>query len=349
MEKEKLTLENFDEKLALELLKKENFDSDVIKVDWTYEEGLEERNFEKINKIKWENNIDDYKTAVHYYLEDCYSESIFEEINEKEIYLVNTILKKYTDYEEDSDEYGEMSEKLYEVVIDNFKSDYAIDDLLSYSDVGELTIFLNNKETGVTLEDELDRTEVFNDYERLEEDLTEKRNFNPITFLIQSQGYELEDFYDDEKVKNSVFLSSLKEELEEIDGGAVYFSKIGSNALEVLELQESEKNIIIPKDVYVGVFNYCNGSGTCGIELEKEIILKREDALILSEFNNDTNMYLIQETFGLIDSKNNVVFKETDEKGFEMHEINVENVLEKAKETLNYEPEKEEDEIEYER
>ena len=42
---EKLLLENFDEKLAFELLKKENFDSDVIKVDWTYEEGLEERDF----------------------------------------------------------------------------------------------------------------------------------------------------------------------------------------------------------------------------------------------------------------------------------------------------------------
>ena len=347
MEKEKLTLENFNEKLALELLKEENFDSDIIKVDWDYEEGLEERNFEQINKIKWENNIDDYKTAVHHYLEDYCSVGILEEINEKEMYLVNTVLRKYTDYEEDSDEYEKMSEKIYEVVIDNFKSDYAVDDLLSYSDVDELTVFLDNKEKGVTLEDELDRTEVFNDYERLEEDLTEKRNFNPITFLIQSQGYELEDFYDDKKIKNSVFLTSLKEELEEIDGGAVYFSKIGSNALEVLELQESEKNIVIPKDVYVGVFNYCNGSGTCGIELEKEIILNRKDALILSDFNNDTNMYLIQDTFGLIDTKNNVVFEETDEKGFEMHDVNVEKVLEKAKVALEYESEKE-DEYEFE-
>lgn len=241
MEKEKLTLENFDEKLAFELLKKENFGSDIIKVDWDYEEGLEERNFEQINKIKWENNIDDYKTAVHHYLEDYCNDGILEEINEKEMYLVNRVLEEYTDYEYNSDEYEEISEKIYQVVIDNFKSDYAIDDLLSYSNVDELTIFLDNKEKGVTLEDELNRTEVFDDYERLEEDLTEKRNFNPITFLIQSQGYELEDFYDEEKVKNSVFLTSLKEELEEIDGGAVYFSKIGSNALEVLELQESEK------------------------------------------------------------------------------------------------------------
>ena len=257
------------------------------------------------------------------------------------MYLVNRVLEEYTNYEYNSDEYEEISEKIYQVVIDNFKSDYAIDDLLSYSNVDELTIFLDNKEKGVTLEDELDRTEVFDDYERLEDDLTEKRNFNPITFLIQSQGYELEDFYDDKKIKNSVFLTSLKEELEEIDGGAVYFSKIGSNALEVLELQESEKNIVIPKDVYVGVFNYCNGSGTCGIELEKEIILNRKDALILSDFNNDTNMYLIQDTFGLIDTKNNVVFEETDEKGFEMHDIDIDKVLEKAKVALEYEPEKE--------
>ena len=63
--------------------------------------------------------------------------------------------------------------------------------------------------------------------------------------------------------------------------------------------------------------------------------------MILSDFNNDTNMYLIQDTFGLVDSKNNVVFKETDEKGFEMHDVEVDKVLEKAKVALEYEPEKE--------
>ena len=45
--------------------------------------------------------------------------------------------------------------------------------------------------------------------------------------------------------------------------------------------------------------------------------------------------------FGLIDTKNNVVFEETDEKGFEMHDIDIDKVLEKAKVALEYEPEKE--------
>lgn len=116
MEKEKLTLENFDEKLAFELLKKENFGSDIIKVDWNYEEGLEERNFEQINKIKWENNIDDYKTAIHHYLEDYCNDGILEEINEKEMYLVNRVLEEYTDYEYNSDEYEEISEKFIKLL-----------------------------------------------------------------------------------------------------------------------------------------------------------------------------------------------------------------------------------------
>ena len=178
---EKLLLENFDEKLAFELLKKENFDSDVIKVDWTYEEGLEERDFEKINKIKWENNLEDYKMAVHYYLEENSIDGIRDEINEKELYLVNRVLKEYTDYQENSDEYERMSEKLYEVVIENFKEDYAIEDLLSYSEVSELTIFVEKKEKFGTLENELDRSSVFKDYEALKKDLEFERQFNTIT------------------------------------------------------------------------------------------------------------------------------------------------------------------------
>lgn len=58
-------------------------------------------------------------------------------------------------------------------------------------------------------------------------------------------------------------------------------------------------------------------------------------------------MYLIQETFGLIDTEQRINFKTTDEKGFEMHEVNVDKVLEKASKYLEYEMEKEE-EMEYE-
>ena len=341
----KLTLENFDENLAFKLIKRENYNEDILELDWQYYE-LGKDEFDEINEIQWKQGLKTYKEAVFEYVLNM--NGVERNFNDREFDLAIEVVEKYSDYKVDSEEYNKLLEKVHEVVLEKIERDYQIEELLSKSPVQELTIFLDNKEKGGTLEDELDRTEVFNDFERLEEDLTEKRNFNPITFLIQSQGYELEDFYDDEKIKNSVFLTSLKEELKEIDGGAVYFSKIGSNALEVLELQESEKNIVVPKDVYVGVFNYCNGSGTCGIELEKEIILKREDALILSEFNNDTNMYLIQETFGLIDTKSNVFFKETDEKGFQMYGVDVVKVLEKAKETLNYEPEKEENEYEFE-
>ena len=69
--------------------------------------------------------------------------------------------------------------------------------------------------------------------------------------------------------------------------------------------------------------------------------------MILSDFNNETNMYLIQETFGLIDTEQRINFKKTDEKGFEMHEVNIDKVLEKASKYLEYEMEKEE-EMEYE-
>jgi len=62
-----------------------------------------------------------------------------------------------------------------------------------------------------------------------------------------------------------------------------------------------------------------------------DIIVKFSDYQ-KSDVSEKREGYLIQETFGLIDTEPNVNFKLTNEKGFEMHDVNVEKVLEKTKE-----------------
>jgi len=345
MEKEILTLENFNEK-ALELLKKENWGSETISVDWASDACLKKEDMEEILRIKEQYKYDDWKDVIPMYVDENWG--IYDNvIREQQDYLIDQVLSKYVNYPVDSIEYEEILTKLNEVILDNFVNDYSIDNLIKNTKADELSVFLisDNKNT---LEDETDNIAMFEEYENLENNL-DSEDFNAIAFLVQSQGYELEDLYNKEKVENSKFLKSLQNELQEnYDGGTIVFSKIGVDLEQVLSLQNSKDNIIIPKEgLCVGIHNVVNGSSSMlDIKLEKDIILNRENVKVMSDFG-ESEGYLVQEANGLVDTKYDVDFKTTTDKGFEMHEIDVDKVLEKAKEYFEVEIEKTE-EMEYE-
>ena len=144
------------------------------------------------------------------------------------------------------------------------------------------------------------------------------------------------------------FLKSLQSEIQEnYEGGTIVFSKIGADLEEVLSLQNSKENIIIPKDgLCIGIHNVVDGSSSMlDIKLEKNIILNRENVKVMSDFG-ESEGYLVQEVNGMVDTKDGVNFKTTTEKGFEQHEIDVDKVLENAKEY--FEIEMKDDEMEYE-
>ena len=344
MEKEILTLENFDEK-ALELLKKENWGSETISVDWASDACLKKEDMEEILRIKEQYKYDDWKDVVPMYVDDNWG--IYNNIiREQQDYLIDQVLSKYVDYPVESIEYEEVLTKLNEVILDNFVNDYNVDELIKNTKADELDVFLiSNNEN--TLEDEIENIAMFEEYENLENSLDSK-DFNAIAFLVQSQGYEVEDLYDKEKVENSKFLKSLQSEIQEnYEGGSIVFSKIGVDLEEVLSLQNSKDNIIIPKEgLYVGIHNVVDGSSSMlEVELEKEIILNRKNVKVMSDFGESEGC-LIQEVNGIIDTKYGVNFKTTTEKGFEQHEIDVDKVLENAKEY--FEIEIKDDEMEYE-
>ena len=324
---EKLTLTNYKEK-ALQLLKETNGNSLKFYINWEQNAHLEKEQIDKVYEMQEKYNYSSFDEALLVFLDDEWN--VYNDFSEKELELVDEVLDKYVNYPKDSLQYDEMRNILIETVQNNFFHDYELDVLISNSKVDELSVFLISDKTK-TLEDEIEKVETFESYDNLENYL-ENDEFNPIAFLIQSQGYEVEDLYNKEKVENSKFLKSLQSEIEEnYDGGSIVFSKIGVHIDEVFVLQESTENIIIPKEgVYVGIHNIVDGSSSLlNIQLEKEIILNNKNAKVMSDIGKSEG-YLIQEVNGIIDSKSEVKFETTTEKGFEQHQVNVEKVLEQA-------------------
>ena len=335
MAKERLTLENVKE-LGLDLLKKENWDSIKIEFNWNYDDEFSKEQIDEIKDLKEKNKYETFEDAVSDYLADMNSTTI----NEMQMNVVEEVLKKYVDYDKYSDEYERLSEQLLEMVEENFEIDINEMEVLGNTRIEEINVFLceNNKNS---LYGESFSVENYKNPILLKEEL-EKDKFNPVVFLIQSQGYEVEDLFDKEKVENSKFLKSLKEEFENVSGtdyANLVFSKISANYTDLMELENSEDNIKIPKEMsFVGLIDTNGGAGSLlSIELEKDIVINRDNAKIVSDFNDEGEGYSVQRIFGLTDTPHNINFKTTKEKGFETHDFEVENVYEKAIISLNEE------------
>ena len=162
--------------------------------------------------------------------------------------------------------------------------------------------------------------------------------FNSIAFLIQSQGYEVEDFFDKEKVENSKFLKSLHTELEENLGdmkdGNVVFTKLNSSNLdEFSNIIDNIYNLKIPKEMLqVGIYDLVSEKGSnLEIELEKDIVLAKENYKVFTEYSSG-DKFEINHFFEDYESKKDETkFEISLDKNFEMHEVD----LDKIKETID--------------
>ena len=132
----------------------------------------------------------------------------------------------------------EEREALNEFAIENTEYDINIDTLKKNTVFEEITVHISPKKY---YEDDylnMVKYQSFDYYEQskicpdsitaegveeVKEDLTDTENPDMINWLVQTQGYELSDLYDFEKVENSKFLKSLKEELTDyttvLEGG----------------------------------------------------------------------------------------------------------------------------------
>lgn len=316
--KEKLTLENFDD-LAFDLLKRENGDNTVLTYGFDEETDILPDEIEEIRELKKEIGTDYLESAVAEYLSNSnkeYERDMLYELTEK-------VLNKYVDYPSDSDEYLEIANKLDEVVVESFQIEVDAKQVMSNTNVGEVKFYLckdQNKDMG-------DLSNYFDDYIRKPnnlKDILEEDGFNPVAFLVQSQGYEMEDLYDKEKVEKSRFLSSFKRELEDYSNTDATFN-IGFTKEDVFldELalfEESGKNIVISKDNFSEEHNQ--------IQLEKDIILNMNDVRIVSAYSEEQEESEIF-TVGSVLNRNKKI-ELTDEKAFVPHEVDIEKVYTKA-------------------
>lgn len=318
MEKQRLTLENFDN-LAFDLLKRENGDNTVLTYGFDEETDILPSEIEKIREIKEEIGADYLESAVAEYLSNSnkeYERDMLYELAEK-------VLDKYVDYPSDSDEYLEIANKLDEVVSENFQIEVDAKQVMSNTNVGEVKFYLCKDQ---------DRTmgylsNYFDDYIRKPnnlKDILEEDGFNPVAFLIQSQGYEMEDLYDKEKVEKSRFLSSLKNELKDFSNTNstfnIGFTKEDVFLDELALFEESGEKIIISKDNLSKEYNQ--------IKLEKDIVLNIDDVRIVSDYSKEKEESDIY-TIGSVLDKNKKI-ELTNEKAFVPHEVDIEKVYTKA-------------------
>lgn len=323
MEKQRLTLENVQE-IGLDLLKKENYNSNEFQIYWDYNDQIVPDDMEEIREIKDKIGTEHLSDAVAEFILERNSMSDYSEE------LVESVLKKYCDYNENSEEYQNLKEELDNIVFDEFTFDVNEMDLLrnSYGDVQ--IILCNDKNDKYTKAyDEEFLIESYKKPDLLKEELYKEtfnptafsieNQFNPMVFLIQSQGYEVEDLYNKEKIESSPFLTSLKNAIDnayENEYASISFMKENLNLAELFELEETKQNIKIPKETMKNT----------EIVLEKDIVIDNKHFKIVSDYSEE------KEETNLIGSfiSNKVKIELTDEKGFETKDYNIEKIYEKA-------------------
>lgn len=314
MENKRLTLENVQE-IGLELLKEENFCSDEISVYYNYDEEIMKETMEEVREIKKAN---EYETLYDAF-EDYLSEVNFDYIDDLKDELVKRTIENNSDYSYESEEYQELFDKAVEIVEENFSINMNTNDILKNTRVRDVAVILSpNDNENFYLSN-------FNISEEFRDDVPQD---SPMFFLIQSQGYEVEDLYDDEKVEKSPFLKSLSKEVK----GFYEDVKIGfytnMNLRDLIDLEETKQNIIIPK------------STESDLVLEKEIVISRDKVKIYSDYSEEQ-----EESNYTIGGFVREEIMLTDEKAFEMHEVDKEKIYE----MINFLEEKELQEEELEK
>lgn len=144
--------------------------------------------------------------------------------------------------------------------------------LLDESYLYRCNLFVNNNESDYALLDYLNG-EIYDVYED-----NGKSSYN---WLLLTQGYTMSDFLhsgnpllcDQEKRKNSKFLGSFRNTLEDLGDGIPSFC-VSLNIRQLSRLKNN-KTLILPKDTTCGIFQINIGHGFFDIILEKPITISK--------------------------------------------------------------------------
>ena len=237
-------------------------------------------------------------------------------------------INENTDFEIDPEiPYSDLNDEEVDAFDDflweNLEYDIDFETLKKNTKIEEITISISPEEYAEDGYREMTKYQLFNYYgeskinpedftveglEEVKDELTDARKPDMINWLVQTQGYELSDLYEPEKIANSKFLESLRSELcdwvTELNGG-LSVTAIGAD-FESLESVLGEKNIIISPEnkQYIGISGNGEGSGL-EIKLEKELVIPRKWCHVDFYVNNPSD-YSVQGTYGLVNSSQKV-------------------------------------------
>jgi hypothetical protein len=222
-------------KKILDIFKKLNNGDVEIKIDWGNEK-IDRDIFDKIRENMENIGEKNFFNAVNLYLEenpDFYSSKVNRKLND----IMREIQKDYVSIDNGIEEMI-ISDKINEVILNYYTVDYNIEELLENTKLEEIKIEINSKDKeNLSLERYGDMgvysfandaritykafDNITNDvlYKNLVKDFTNflgndnNNKFDSLHYLLQTQGYELNDLYNKDEIKNSKFLSSLKNEM----------------------------------------------------------------------------------------------------------------------------------------
>lgn len=329
---------------------KENLKKEHLDVQYYYIDEYETLNadqFDDVLKLQKEENTT-LPNAIRQTLEeyDVFLDQRREMAREIKDSVLDFINKKEdTDFDYDILSDGEL-DTLEEFAYANLNDQFHEKDLLDLiGNFREITVTIEPREY---IEDSYLDLRKYNDYngelqsdylsveniEKIKEQLTDPNKIDIINWLVQTQGYEIADLYDDKKVEQSKFLQSLKKELwdycDEIEGMNLVVSCINADFDSFLAVNEDKNLIISPnKKAYIGLVNETNGSGSgLEIQLEKELIIPKEWKHVEC-YKNKGSDYSVDGIFGLIDSDPDV-FITTEKEAITPKPMNINSLLEKA-------------------
>lgn len=280
----KLTKDDI-KKSFIQFLEKE-FPNKKYEHYWDYRDDLSSNDLEKILNLANTEKAKSFVQATQWYLFQECPELETEDIDYVISEFYKTCREKVDEIKDilDWEEYSFLSDIFY----DTIDYDLDVETLLSHSAPEDLTVYFGETWDDAYADIEYDFIEIFDEPEFL----TNKRN-TPIDWLMETQGYIREDLVSEEKRKNSVFLTTLHEELFDYMNsleGCQLIAIPDSDDFEAILNLTRRKNVKINKGTNFGFFNRIHGSG-CGlsIELEKDIIINETSPIhevTLKTYNN---------------------------------------------------------------
>lgn len=228
---------------------------------------------------KNKNETNDAMQAINYYLWEeipFFDERYYDNCH----YLIETFLQEHPMYKLLDDEL-DINQELTEYYQDTVYFDENLEDLLEKSEPEDLTIYLGNN-----WDDDYSNEYIFQELLEAEEDDTLNQKLTDpetqselghsrLNWLLQTQGYSVNDLFDEHKRQKSAFLNDVYDMIGELNlvGYQVILQPNSQNWQAMFDLYRKQPVKVLEGTTGL-LFNCTHGSGSLTeFELEKDIIL----------------------------------------------------------------------------